>query len=157
MNGLNQELIGIDTYIDEISEKIEPDIDEVFDDYGLKCVKFSLAAIDIDITKYDTIDASQIEYIARQRGYMSDKAGIEILGTDWGRIQGASILRSRKYAQALGALLLRVQEWAWGLEPQEHSELLHSKFSHQHTMVLLRNRPHNPISNQHLVVSQRNK
>ena len=93
LNGLNQELIGIDTYIDEISEKIEPDIDEVFDEYGLKCIKFSLAAIDIDITKYDTIDASQIEYIARQRGYMGDKAGIEILGTDWGRIQGASILR----------------------------------------------------------------
>ena len=39
------------------------------------------------------LDASQIELIARQRGYQGDKAGLEILGSDWGRIQGASILR----------------------------------------------------------------
>ena len=59
----------------------------------LKCVKFSLAGLDIDTTKYDVIDASQIELIARSRGYQGDKAGLDILGSDWGRIQGAGILR----------------------------------------------------------------
>lgn len=41
LNGLQQELIGIDAYMDELSEQIEPYIDEVVSDYGLKCVKFS--------------------------------------------------------------------------------------------------------------------
>lgn len=93
LNTLEQELIGIDAYMDELSEKIEPYIDEIVSDYGLKCVKFSLAGLDIDTTKYDVIDASQIELIARSRGYQGDKAGLDILGDDWGRIQGAGILR----------------------------------------------------------------
>ena len=93
LNALEQELIGIDAYMDELSEKIEPYIDEIVSDYGLKCVKFSLAGLDIDTTKYDVIDASQIELIARSRGYQGDKAGLDILGSDWGRIQGAGILR----------------------------------------------------------------
>lgn len=93
LNALEQELIGIDAYMDELSEKIESYIDEIVSDYGLKCVKFSLAGLDIDTTKYDVIDASQIELIARSRGYQGDKAGLDILGDDWGRIQGAGILR----------------------------------------------------------------
>lgn len=93
LNALEQELIGIDAYMDELSEKIEPYIDEIVSGYGLKCVKFSLAGLDIDTTKYDVIDASQIELIARSRGYQGDKAGLDILGDDWGRIQGAGILR----------------------------------------------------------------
>lgn len=93
LNAVEQELIGIDAYMDELSEKIEPYIDEIVSDYGLKCVKFSLAGLDIDTTKYDVIDASQIELIARSRGYQGDKAGLDILGDDWGRIQGAGILR----------------------------------------------------------------
>ena len=93
LNGLEQELIGIDAYMDELSEKIEPFIDEILSDYGLKCVKFSFAGLDIDSTKYDMLDASQIELIARQRGYQGDKAGLEILGDDWGRVQGAAVLK----------------------------------------------------------------
>lgn len=93
LNGLEQELIGIDAYMDELSENIEPYIDDVVGDYGLKCVKFSLAGLDIDTTKYDALDASQIELIARQRGYQGDKAGLDILGTDWARVQGVNVLR----------------------------------------------------------------
>jgi len=93
LNSLEQELIGIDAYIDELSEKIEPYINEVVSEYGLKCVRFSLAGLDIDITKYDALDASQIELIARQRGYQGDKAGLEILGSDWAKVQGVSVLR----------------------------------------------------------------
>ena len=93
LNGLEQELIGIDAYMDELSESIEPYIDDIVGDYGLKCVKFSLAGLDIDTTKYDALDASQIELIARQRGYQGDKAGLDILGTDWARVQGINVLR----------------------------------------------------------------
>ena len=93
LNSLEQELIGIDAYLDELSEKVEPYINEALEDYGLKCVKFSLSGLDIDTTKYDMLDASQIELIARQRGYQGDKAGLDILGSDWARVQGVNVLR----------------------------------------------------------------
>lgn len=93
LNSLEQELIGIDAYMDELSEKIEPYIDEIVSEYGLKCVRFSLAGLDIDKTKYDALDESQMELIARTRGYQGDKAGLDILGNDWGRVQGVGILK----------------------------------------------------------------
>lgn len=93
LNALEQELIGIDAYMDELSEKIEPYIDEIVSEYGLKCVSFSLAGLDIDTTKYDTLDESQMELIARTRGYQGDKAGLDILGDDWARVQNVGLLK----------------------------------------------------------------
>jgi membrane protease subunit (stomatin/prohibitin family) len=94
LNSLEQELIGIDAYMDELSEKIEPYIDEVIQGYGLKCVKFSLAGLDIDTTKYDAIDESQIESISKVKLAQGDKGVIGVLGGDWGRQQAANILGS---------------------------------------------------------------
>lgn len=100
LNSLDQELIGIDAYIDELSDKVEPYIDEIIAEYGLKCARFSLAGLDIDTTKYDIIDESQMDLIAKDRlergrelEYRTSKAGLETLGSDWGRVQGAEILR----------------------------------------------------------------
>lgn len=93
LNSLEQELIGIEAYMDELSDKIEPFIDEALSDYGLKCVKFSLAGLDIDKTKYDQIDQSQMDLIAKQRGFQGEKAGLDILGADWARVQGVGVLR----------------------------------------------------------------
>lgn len=92
LNGLEQELIGIDAYMDELSEQIEPYIDEVVQDYGLKCVKFSLAGLDIDNSKYDEIDQSQIASISKVKLAQGDKGIMDILGEDWGRQQAANIL-----------------------------------------------------------------
>ena len=92
LNGLQQELIGIDAYLDELSEKVEPFIDEVLSEYGLKCVKFSLAAIDIDITKYDAIDEFAIAQIGKVRNAQGDRAVMDVLGDDWGKQQSANIL-----------------------------------------------------------------
>lgn len=93
LNSLQQELIGLDAYMDELSEQIEPYIDEIVADYGLKCVKFSLAGLDIDQAKYDAIDVSQIELIEAQRGYQGQKAGLDILDQDWGRVKGVEVLQ----------------------------------------------------------------
>lgn len=92
LNSLQQELIGIDAYMDELSEQIEPFIDEVVSDYGLKCVKFSLAGLDIDTSKYDVIDESQIAAISKGKLAQGDKAAMDVLGDDWGRQQAANIL-----------------------------------------------------------------
>ncbi len=92
LNNLQQELVGIDAYIDELSVQIEPYIDEVVEEYGLKCVRFSLAGLDIDISKYDAIDESQIAAITKGNLARGDKSAMDILGNDWGRQQAANIL-----------------------------------------------------------------
>lgn len=102
LNGLNQELIGIDAYMDELSEQIQPYINEALSDYGLKCVKFTLAGLDVDNTKYDQIDKSQVELITRQRGYQADKSGLDILGSDWNKVQGVGILKDLANNQSEG-------------------------------------------------------
>lgn len=85
--------MGIDARLDEFSEIIEPYMQEILEDYGLKCVKFSIAAIDIDDDelrrKYDEIG---MDAIAKMRGAQADKAVMGILGDDWGRQQAANIL-----------------------------------------------------------------
>lgn len=94
LNSLEQELIGIDAYLDELSEKIEPNLDEVFQEYGLKCVKFSFAAIDIDSSKYDAIDEAQVASVSKVKLAQGDKGVMNVLGDDWGRQQAANILGS---------------------------------------------------------------
>lgn len=65
LNSLSQELIDLDAHLEELSEQIEPYIDEIVQEYGLKCVRFSLAGLDVDNRKYDEIDQSQIASISR--------------------------------------------------------------------------------------------
>ena len=100
LNALDRELVGIDEYMDELSEKIEPYIDEIIAEYGLKCVKFSFSGLDIDNTKYDKIDDSQIELIAKARlekgkeiEYRTSRVGLDALGNDWGRVKEVEILK----------------------------------------------------------------
>lgn len=93
LNESNTEILGIDARLDEFSEIIEPYMQEILEDYGLKCVKFSIAAIDIDDDelrrKYDEIG---MDAIAKMREAQADKAVMGILGDDWGRQQTANIL-----------------------------------------------------------------
>lgn len=100
LGALEQEFIGIDAYMDELSEKIEPYIDEIILEYGLRCVSFSLSGLDIDTTKYDIIDESQMELIAKDRlergkelEFRTAKTGLDTLGSDWGRVQEVEILK----------------------------------------------------------------
>lgn len=93
LNSLQQELIGIDAYMEQLSAQVEPYIDSVLEEYGLKCVRFSLAGMDIDTAKYDQLDESQMAYIAKTREFQGEKAGVDILGDDWGRVQGVGVLR----------------------------------------------------------------
>ena len=92
LNSLETELIGLDQYMDEISEQIQPAIDEAFKDYGLRCVKFSLAGLDIDQTKYDAIDGATVGSHQKVIGARGDSGVIDTLGENWGRLQAANIL-----------------------------------------------------------------
>lgn len=96
LNEYQNELIGLDEHCSEIAEIIQPKINETIADYGLKLVRFTIAALDVDTSKYDAIDISLMEQIAetrrRQGIAMGQKASIDILGADWGRATGAEVL-----------------------------------------------------------------
>lgn len=93
LNQTENELLGIEERLDEFSETIEPFMQEVFDDYGLRCVQFVVSALDIGDDelrrRYDEIGMDAIE---KMRLAQADKAVMGILGDDWAKQQAANIL-----------------------------------------------------------------
>lgn len=92
LNAMETELIGLDARLEEFSESLEPAIDEILGEYGIKCIKFVVAAADVDTTKYDVMDQAQMESIMKMQSARGDKGVMDILGDDWGRQQAANIL-----------------------------------------------------------------
>lgn len=94
LNESNTELLGIDARLDEFSETIEPFMQETLEDYGLRCVRFVVAAIDIDDDelrrRYDEIG---MDAIAKLRMAQADKGVLDVLGADWSRVQGLDVLK----------------------------------------------------------------
>jgi membrane protease subunit (stomatin/prohibitin family) len=94
-NESTTELLGIDARLDEFSDAIAPFMEEVLDVYGLKLVKFSIAAIDIDDDElrreYDKIG---MDAIAKMRNAQADKSVMGILGDDWAKQQQVEILKN---------------------------------------------------------------
>ena len=93
LNETQTELVGIEARLEEFAETVEPFFGEVLEDYGLKMIKFSISALDVDDDElrrqYDIIG---IEAIAKLRNAQADKAVMGVLGDDWGRQQAANIL-----------------------------------------------------------------
>ena len=92
LNAMETELIGLDARLETFSESLEPAIDEILNEYGLKCIKFTVAAADVDSTKYDLMDQAQMESIMKVQSARGDKGVMNVLGEDWGRQQAANIL-----------------------------------------------------------------
>lgn len=94
LNESNTELLGIDAKLDEFSDTIQPFMQETLENYGLRCVKFVVSAIDIDDDelrrKYDELG---MDAIATMRKAQGDRAAMDILGEGWGKQQASEILR----------------------------------------------------------------
>lgn len=104
LNETERELIGISEYVLELSEKIKPNINEALLEYGLRCVNFSISRLDIDKTKYDELDKSQIDYISKRREFESAKAGFDILGENWDKQQQVEIMKTMAGNQGAGGI-----------------------------------------------------
>jgi len=93
LNETQTELLGIEARIEEFAETVEPFLGEVFTDYGLKIIKFSIAALDIEgdelRRRYDEIG---MDAIAKMRNAQADKGVMDVLGDNWARQQAANIL-----------------------------------------------------------------
>ncbi|MCL2185997.1 MAG: SPFH domain-containing protein [Treponema sp.] len=94
LNETQTELLGIESRIDEFAETVEPFLNDIFSDYGLKMVKFSIAALEMESDelrrRYDEIG---MDAIAKMRNAQADKGVMGVLGEDWGRQQAADILK----------------------------------------------------------------
>lgn len=105
VNESNTELLGIDARLDELSNTIQPFMQEILNDYGLKCVSFVVSAIDIDDDelrrRYDEIGMDTIE---KMRNAQADKAVIGVLGDDWARLQASKILGDLANNQGAGGV-----------------------------------------------------
>jgi membrane protease subunit (stomatin/prohibitin family) len=93
LNETVTELLGIEAHIEEFAQAVEPFLGEVFEDYGLKIIKFSIASLDIDDDelrrRYDEIG---MDAIAKMRNAQADRGVMDVLGEGWGRQQAANIL-----------------------------------------------------------------
>ncbi len=115
LNSLNTPLIGLDTHLDSLSESIKPKIDELLNCYGLSLVNFVISGLDIEKNKYDAIDKSQLELIAKQREAHGKRAEIDILGENWSKQQSFEILRAAAENSSPGGIGNLATEFSVGV------------------------------------------
>ena len=84
MLNAHREILGICADQVSLAQNIQPILQEIFDDYGIKLVTFSIAGIDIP---ENDPNRQKLEDAFASRGVMN------ILGADWGRQQASEILR----------------------------------------------------------------
>lgn len=80
-----QEILGICAEQDALANTVHPILQEILDDYGLKLITFSIAAIDIpenDPNRQKLEDA------------FANKGVMRILGDDWGKQKSSEILQT---------------------------------------------------------------
>jgi membrane protease subunit (stomatin/prohibitin family) len=96
------EFIGIGAYAGEISEAIQPQINETVSKYGLRCVNFAISYMEPDQTKYDAIDEAQIERIKREKQGIGENAFMNQLGSNWDKMKRASIIETLAQNEGAG-------------------------------------------------------
>lgn len=116
VNESNAELLGIDARLDEFSDTIQPFMQGILDEYGLRCLKFVVSAIDIDDSelrkKYDEIGMDAIKTVRKAQ---ADKGAMDILGDDWAKQQSADILKSLANNPAAGGPAMTVAGFGAGM------------------------------------------
>ena len=80
----NQEIMGICSEQSILADKLQPILQEIFNEYGIKLINFSIAALDIPLN-----DPNR----AKLENAFAEKSVMGILGDDWGRQQSSDILK----------------------------------------------------------------
>lgn len=88
------EFIGIEAYLSDISEQIQPKINDTVSQYGLYCVNFSVMALEVDTTKYDDIDEAQIDSVKRAKQGIGESAFMNNMGANWDKMQNVDIMKT---------------------------------------------------------------
>lgn len=105
LNSLESELIGLEAHLFELSNAIQPYINEALSGYGLACVKFSLAGLNVDKSKYDRIDDYEIDLkIGEIKKAEGQKAAAQVLGRDYGTIKAVEMMSNVTLNPGAGGL-----------------------------------------------------
>lgn len=104
LNGYQNELIGIEAFLSDISSQVQPQINKTIEEYGLYCVNFSVMAMDVDTTKYDDIDEAQVASIKRMKEAQGEQAYMNTLGQNWDKLQAANIMSSLAQNEGAGGI-----------------------------------------------------
>ncbi|MBO5146289.1 MAG: SPFH domain-containing protein [Lachnospiraceae bacterium] len=104
INQMESELIGLDARLDEFSQAIEPALDEILSEYGLKCDNFNVSALDVDKSKYESIDEAQVEATRRSILAKGDAAAMNALGANWEKQQAVNIITNLSNNPNAGAI-----------------------------------------------------
>lgn len=104
LNSYQNEFIGIEAYLDSISSQVQPQINQSFEEYGLYCSNFSIAALNVDTTKYDDIDEAQVASVKRAKEAAGEKAYFDTLGQNWDKMQNAEIMKTLAANQSAGGI-----------------------------------------------------
>lgn len=97
LNETQTELLGIEEHLEEFAGAVEPLLGESFEAYGLKMVKFSIAAIDIDDDELRRVYESRnldigMNAMETVKKAQADRQAMDTLGEGWGMQQAANIL-----------------------------------------------------------------
>ena len=79
----NREILGIIAEQDTIANSLLGILDDILDEYGLRVVNFYISGIDIPENDPGRLELDRL---------FTQKAGLGILGDDWGRLQAKEIL-----------------------------------------------------------------
>lgn len=91
VNESDQEILGIDSRLEEFSSILQPRIDAILNEYGLKCVSFAVAAVDIDDDELRRrYDEQKIEINHKAE---VQKEAMNTLGDKWTAQQQVDIMK----------------------------------------------------------------
>ena len=92
VNKLDTELIGLDEKLDEFSKALEPMMNESLSEYGIQCKNFNIVALDVDKSKYESIDEAHVAAIRKTKFAQGEANEMNILGTGWEKQQAVKVM-----------------------------------------------------------------
>lgn len=104
LNEYPNEFIGIEAYLSDISEELQPKINETISAYGMYCVNFSISAMDVDTSKYDDMDIANVNSYKRMVEGQGEQAYMNALGSNWEKLQAANIMGNLAMNEGAGGI-----------------------------------------------------
>lgn len=104
LNSYENELVGLDAHLLEISNQIKPRVDAILASYGIECVSFTISALDVDKAKYEQIDAAQLDTIRKMKRGQGEAFYMNSLGDNWQKLQNANIMMQMAQNPGMGGI-----------------------------------------------------
>ena len=93
IKSMDDEIIGICSRQDEVAEAVTPQLQPIFDEYGIRLVNFYIEALDIaNDESRKALEAARTKRATTQIEAEGEKARLETLGITWAQSESASIM-----------------------------------------------------------------